>query len=1571
MHLYSIERVDVMPSRLKNKNVLMLGTTLAGLGVFAPSPALADCVLDVNGVDVACQTTAPNGYQTTADNIAITVASGATVGAGTGTPSPLLSAGATSAVGNSGTINSGAGSTAISLGAGSTVTNDIGGTISGNTQFAAATGSQVNTFNNLAGLIVSSRTGNPTPDVGGTAAVNGDITSAGGSFVVNNTAGGGITGNITSTGDATISNAGFTGFIIGDITTAGGNDTINNADGGIKGTLSLGDGNNTVNNSTVNSLIVGDITAGAGNDTVINSGGGTWGGIAGDISLGDGTNSLANSGLITGNVTAGTGDDTVTVNAGATLNGAVSLGDGNNSVSDGGTINGDVTTRAGNDSLTVATGGVLAGNTVLGDGNNGFSNAGSVTGAISAGAGNDTLTNTLATGTVTGNIDLGTGSDAISDLVGSGTITKVGSGTLTLSGDNTGFTNAGTALSIGTGGTVSVGATNNMVTGDIAVDGGTLQTTGAASLNNAIALGADGATLNTGAATTLSGDISGAGGLSQTGTGTLTLSGTNTFAGPLTIDSGTLVLQGGAAGGDSTAVVVNSNGTTAGTLQVDDAETIGSLAGTGSAILNADLTTGGDNTNTTFAGVVSGTGGLVKNGTGTFTLAGANTYSGGTSVNGGILAGDTTSLQGDIAVTSPGAVSFGQTASGTYAGNLSGTGQAAFSGTGSTVLTLTGDNSGLTGPMTFASGTVAIGDATNVGTGLLQFNGGTLETTSALTLANDVTLAAGGGTFLTDADTTLSGGISGAGGLTKTGTAALILTGTNTYTGGTTISAGTLQGTSTSLTGDIVDNAALVIDNTAGGTIAGDITGSGSLSTINAGTVTLTGNNTYTGATNVGAGTLVVGPTGIGDASAVTVDNGASLQLAADETIGSLAGAGDVTGAFTLTTGGNNTSTEFSGPLTIDGLTKVGTGTFTLSGTNTLTGPLAVDAGTVDVTGSTTAGTAAVGTGGTLAVNGGLTATGATIDNGGTLTVGTTGTLTSPVTAAAGSSAVINGTVTGDVTNAGALSGSGTVTGAVSNSGSLSPGGTGTTGIFNVVNGPFTQTAAGTLNIDLTPSGVAGTGYDQVLVTGAPGTAILNGTLALHPQTGVLYLAGTNYDIVDAAGGITGAFASTTGATISPFLNLSTTGIVTVSGTDQVYRLTVNRIPYATGIAASATPNQTSVATGFQNLVTGATGDAAALVTAVDNMSVVQAESFFDQVSPEPYGAYANALYNQGELFTRQVALQMHATPNPGDGLSLWGRGYGQWGKGRNHTSEFGSKQDIYGGALGLDYRNGGLTIGAAAGYSRDKIRYRLGNSHGRENSWQFGAYADYAAGPIDFDLQAAYVHGNGSAIKTIDVTGIANVASIARTATASPDGHAWRVIGTVGYNAGLGGSITARPFVGLDWTSGRINSFAETGADAANLTVDDIRIRRTDAVVGVDIGSNNGIGLAPYARLAYKYDLKRHNNDVTAFFTGNPASAFTVSAVPTGRSEFDIDAGLSYGINRNFMIFAGYEGTYRKDLHGNGFSAGLRLSFGGPAAAPPPPPATQTCADGSVIPISASCPVPPPPAVAPTGERG
>jgi T5SS/PEP-CTERM-associated repeat protein/autotransporter-associated beta strand protein len=191
-----------------------------------------------------------------------------------------------------------------------------------------------------------------------------------------------------------------------------------------------------------------------------------------------------------------------------------------------------------------------------------------------------------------------------------------GSGAITQS-------NAGSTLQINATGTV----TNAMSLYNIA----TLQTvtlSGAKTLN--------GATYNVAAGTTTteSGVLSGAGGLTKSGTGTMTLSASNTYTGATAIGSGVLALTNGSAIAD-TAAVTNSGAT----LRVDSSETIGSLRGSGSTVLNgaAVTLTVAETNSQTYAGVISGAGGFAKAGIGTVTFTGANTYSGDTTINAGVL----------------------------------------------------------------------------------------------------------------------------------------------------------------------------------------------------------------------------------------------------------------------------------------------------------------------------------------------------------------------------------------------------------------------------------------------------------------------------------------------------------------------------------------------------------------------------------------------------------------------------------------------------------------------------------------------------------------------------------------------------------------------------------------------------------------------------------------------------------------------------------------------------------------------------------------------------------------------
>ena len=483
-------------------------------------------------------------------------------------------------------------------------------------------------------------------------------------------------------------------------------------------------------------------------------------------------------------------------------------------------------------------------------------------------------------------------------MSGTGGLTKTGTGTLTLSGANTytggtfvdgGILRAAIANALGTGTlTVASGATLDL--------NGFNQAVGSLSGAGNFTLGS--ASLSTGgnnADSTFAGGLSGSGSLTKTGTGVLTLSGQNTYTGGTTVSGGSLV---------GTTSSLQGNILNHGTLVFDQ------------------LLTG------TYSGVMSGTGGLEKKGTGALTLSGANSYTGGTTVWSGSLIGNSTSLQGNI--FSNGLVVFNQPSAGTYSGVLSGTGGLLKEGAGT--LTLAGAST-YTGGTTIGGGVLRAGSpnvfATNaplaIGAGTTLDLNGFSHTLNALSGTGFIQLGTAKLTTGTDGGSdTLDATISGTGTLEKAGTGTLTLTGTNTYTGGTTVSGGTLAGTSTSLQGNILNNSLVVFDQGFNGTYAGWMSGSGALQKAGAGTLTLTGTNTYAG------GTVITGGSLIGTAASVTgpITNHGSLLLggSADETFnGSLSG----TGAFTKTGSGTLT---LSGLHAFSGLTTVSQGGLFLNG---------------------------------------------------------------------------------------------------------------------------------------------------------------------------------------------------------------------------------------------------------------------------------------------------------------------------------------------------------------------------------------------------------------------------------------------------------------------------------------------------------------------------------------------------------------------------------------------------------------------------------------------------------------
>jgi len=549
-------------------------------------------------------------------------------------------------------------------------------------------------------------------------------------------------------------------------------------------------------------------------------------------------------------------------------------------------------------------------------------------------------------------------------LQGSAQLVKEDVGTLILKGENT-YT-GGTLIKDGI---LQVSSDGNLgaASGGVGIDGGTLQFAGGFDSARAVRLGSGGGTIDTmGNTDTLSGVVSGTGGLVKEGAGTLVLSGENSYSGGTAIRDGVVRVSSDANLGSAAGDLSLDGGTLqygAGFESTRDM-TLGAGGGTLDTMENTD----------TVSGVISGAGGLTKDGAGTLVLTGDNTYAGGTAVDAGILqigdGGTSGSIDGDVALASGTQLIIDRADAVTLDGAISGAGKFVQAGTGTTVLSGLNSYKGgtdITGGVLQVSSDANLGDAS----GPLKIDGGVLQYGASFDSVRDMTLGSAGGTIDTmDNTDMLAGVIAGEGGFTKAGDGTLVLTGNNTYAGGTTVSAGILQigngGTSGSIAGDVAlaEGTELIVKRSDDVTLPGAVSGAGSLIQAGSGTTTLTGPATHTGDTDIEDGILrLAGNGSLETSDRVKADATFDISgIDGSETmIQSLAGAEG--GRVTL--GGKdliiaNGKDAFAGVIEGDGGLTVSGGHQTLTGDNTYKGGTLIgDDGTLEIGDGGTSGSVA------------------------------------------------------------------------------------------------------------------------------------------------------------------------------------------------------------------------------------------------------------------------------------------------------------------------------------------------------------------------------------------------------------------------------------------------------------------------------------------------------------------------------------------------------------------------------------------------------------------------------------
>jgi fibronectin-binding autotransporter adhesin len=1126
----------------------------------------------------------------------------------------------------------------------------------------------------------------------------------------------------------------------------------------------------------------------------------------------------------------------------------------------------------GAENLTIAAGkgifsGVISGTgaLILSSGSEVLSGVNSYTGGTIVTAGTLQIGAGAATGSVMGNIaDSGTvaydysgaqsfggvisGSGAVNLLSGNLTVTAVQSytglttitaGTLALSGSGSVASSQGVVAN----GILDISATSGTTIASLS-GGGTVQL-GAQTLTIANASGTFSGFIESTAGSSAGVIIAG---------GTQILSGTSSYTGTTTISGGTLSLT--ALNALATSPILDNA-----TLDISSATSIlgnqvtvniASLSGTGAVTLGGQtlvLTAAAG----TFSGTISGSGGVTIGG-GTETLTGANAYTGTTAiasgstlalVGNGSLAASAIAASGTLDVS---AVSGG----GVTVASLSGGGTVALGGNSITLVNAAGDFGGIisgTGSLEVSGGTQTLSGANTYTGGTFIGSGGTLQLGDGGVGGSIIGDVADGGTlaFNYSGSTTFSGAITGTGSINQLG-GTTILTAAESYSSGTTITAGVLQigngGTAGSISGNVADNGTLAFDHSDTVTFGGTISGTGGVSQIGTGTLVLAAVNSYTGTTSVASGSVLQIGAGssIASSSHVVANGLLDVSAAASPQVSSLSGSGTVSmGVQTLQI--TNAADSFSGVITGTGGIIVTGGTQTLAGTNTYSGRTVINGGALSVTGSI-----------------------------------------------AGSSSVA-------VNSGGTLSGTGSVPGVtVAGGGTLAPG-SGGSGTLSI-NGPVSFASGSNFLINTSSAG------SPTLVVAGP--ASLGGTISVQSTDGT-YLLGQKMTVLTATGGVSGSFtaAPVPGNGKAQFAS-------TVSEDANNVYLAVSLAQLSPLLPSGSTLNQTNAIAGvdagiahgdslpqaFENL-----GNLSSSTLATDAQQMAgELGGDIPQVSNTLFNPFQDAVFDHLADIGQQPRTVRHAAlqSGPGAWLALLAGTNVVAGDAAVEGSQKFSSSAV-GFAGGGDWRlSPDIILGGALSVGSTHFHIGGGLGQGKASAYQFGVYGLVHFTPrIYGDFLGAI--GSDSVNTTRNVSATEN-----DTLTASPTSRLFDFRYETGADLGW-----VTPYFGVEdrlmQTSG-YNEAGTSGASSFALSYASHTMNMPDVELGFRNAADLPVARNWVLHLTDRFAFEHAANstfDVQAAYAALPASTFTSFGSQPGKNlarasfgaEFKSRYGLSAGL--------------------------------------------------------------------------
>ncbi|TSB02382.1 beta strand repeat-containing protein [Sphingorhabdus contaminans] len=946
--------------------------------------------------------------------------------------------------------------------------------------------------------------------------------------------------------------------------------------------------------------------------------------------------------------------------------------------------------------------------------------------------------NALGTGNieVNGGAELGIGNITLANSVtGAGNIVKTANNGATLTGNNSGFT----GLLDVQDGWIEASDGSALGSGTVSIASGSYVTVDSAGVDTVIAA-------------------------SLTGAGDLELASSNRF----TLTGSNSNLSG--------VVFVNS-----GTLQIEGSQNIGSTARidlTGATSV-LDLST---NALTTLSNDVTGLGRIVKTGSGTVSLIGANTYSGGTDIQQGAIRVTDISFLGTGAITVQAGAALDLSIAGQQTLNQTVTGAGILRKSDVGDLTLLSNS--LTGGVDIVGGRVIVNTAAALGGG-------------PVTTAADTQLVFDNST--TEVSNTV---ISGAGALTKNGNGLLVMNNANSFTGGTVINSGRV-GLNNGLglgTGDVVvlQNAILGI---GGVNFANNVSGAGQIIKTANNIAVMTGTNTHSGGTDIQQGGIIVNSPAALGTGAVSL-SGANTTLTVNYSgTTNVALNNQINGVGTLIKDGSGTVVMNASGNSYSGGTLISAGRLGLNFGDSLgTGIVQINSGAELALGDITFSNNVQGAGQIIKTSAGATTLSGTNTHsggisilGGSLNVTGSGALGSgTVNIAAG--AALNYTNTNAVTFANGLSGSGSFN--KLGTGQLSFANNFALGSLNLQAGRTRMNVVGTTNVTVGANATLdGTGRIIGNLTNngtiAPGNSI--GTLTVqgnytHSANSVLEIefdGAGNIDLLDVTGNAT--------------LNGGTLRFVSIGGAEGQGGTFLR-----TGGTLSGT---------FATVET--IGAQLPLAVIYQTNSAFMAPSVLT-ARPSTFNAQSMAAADSALGFVDSIGI---GAVRHGEGNRIWLSGFGAWGKRSASGTTLAYDHDTRGTSGGINFDAGSnVTLGAAFGWAKGDITLGANGGGGEQSSLLGSLHARYSG--------TGFVFGGGMLFGKVDQDTTRNVSfnGFAASVDGSTDSKIFGGFAELGVPLGSTGGWAFSAQARGSYVRQTQDAYSESGTSPLRLSIGELK---------------------------------------------------------------------------------------------------------------------------------------------------